>query len=267
MELPVGSSGRDAVTIARACAERAVEQIRTSFRRVTVTAKGDKNVVTEADVAVERLVTAILREEFPSHVVLSEEEASGSWSDEWMWVCDPIDGTKNFSQGIPHFGFSIALCYGGMPVLGLTVHPLLGWEVLAVQGQGCTFNGEPTSVSSRQSIRESVLSFDLGYDSAAGAAQLALAASIWPNVQSVRITGSATLGFAYVAAGLWDAYSHADLCPWDIAAGLILVTEAGGLISAMDGLPADLHTRHSVAGAPAVQRELISIVQARAARA
>ena len=267
MELPVGSSGHDAVTVARACAERAVEQIRTSFGKVTVTAKGDKNVVTEADVAVERLVTAILRKEFPSHVVLSEEEASGSWSDEWMWVCDPIDGTKNFSQGIPHFGFSLALCHGGQPTLGLTVHPLLGWEVLAVAGQGCTFNGAPARVSARQSIRESVLSFDLGYDGSAGAEQLALASSIWPNVQSVRITGSATLGFAYVAAGLWDAYIHADLSPWDVAAGLVLVSEAGGIVTAADGATANLHTRRAVAGTPAVQRELLSVVRARGAGA
>lgn len=267
MQLPVASSGLDAVAVARLCAARAVEQILASFGRVTVTSKGDKNVVTEADVAVERLVTAILQEQFPDHAVLSEEEASGSWSENWMWVCDPIDGTKNFSQGIPHFGFSLALCFAGNPLLGLTAHPLLGWEVLAVAGQGCTFNGAPARVSARQTIRESVLSFDLGYDGAAGTAQLAVAASIWPDVQSLRITGSATLGFAYVAAGLWDAYTHADLSPWDIAAGLVLVSEAGGLVTAADGSAADLHTRRAIAGTPAVQRELQSIVQARAASA
>jgi myo-inositol-1(or 4)-monophosphatase len=261
VELPAGRSGKDAIAVARGAAEEAVGLIRDHFRNVTITAKGNRNVVTDADIAVERAVTALLRREFPEHALLSEEEAAEGWSDEWMWVCDPIDGTKNFSQGIPHFGFSLALCHGGMPVLGLTVHPLLGWEVLAVRGQGCTFNGMPARVSQKRSIGESVVAIDLGYDSEAGRRQLELARAIWPAPQAVRIAGSATLGFAYAATGTWEVYTHADLNPWDIAAGIVLVEEAGGVITARDGGPAALQTRAAVAGAAGVHAEILDVVR------
>jgi myo-inositol-1(or 4)-monophosphatase len=261
MELPSAASGASALDIARDAAALAQEIIREHFRRATVTAKGNRNVVTEADVAVERAVTALLQREFPGHAILAEEEGTGGWSDGWMWVCDPIDGTKNFSQGIPHFAFSLALCHGGKPVLGLTTHPLLGWEFAAWKDGGCWFNGTLTSVSTKGKLSDAVFAIDLGYDNAAGLAQLDLVRASWPAPQSVRVSGSAALGFAYVAAGLWDVYVHGDLNAWDVAAGIVLVEEAGGVITRRDGGPVSLQSRTAIAGTPGVHRDVTAIAR------
>ncbi len=255
--LPAGSSGASAVAVARACAAAACAEIRARFGAASVGSKGNRNIVTEADFAAERAAMAVLAREFPAHAILAEETASAGWSDGWMWVCDPIDGTKNFAQGIPHFAFSLALCHGGEPQLGLTVHPLLEWEFLAVAGQGCTFNGERVYGSGRTALGECVVAIDLGFDSARGQRQLALAADLWSRVQGVRVSGSAALGFAYVAAGLWDVYAHAQLSPWDSAAGLLLVREAGGVATTYQGQPAGLRDEAVLAGMRGPQAEML----------
>ncbi len=258
-QLPTGASGATAVDVARRCAAAAEVLIREHFGRTHIQFKGHRDVVTEADVAVERAVLAILAEEFPDHAILSEETASDGWSDGWMWVCDTIDGTRNFAQGLPHFAFSLALCHGGQPVLGLTTQPLLGWEFLAARGQGLTLNGKPAAVSQRTALRESVVALDLAFDSAVGASQLDLARALWTGVQGIRVSGSAALGFAYAAAGLWDAYVHRGLKPWDVAAGIILVEEGGGAVTAMGGQPIDIRAVEAAAGAPPVVRELLAL--------
>ena len=258
IELPLAVSGATAVDVARACSRVACESIRAHFGKATVGVKGNRNIVTEADVATERAVMAILRAEYPDHAILAEETASGSWSDGWMWVCDPIDGTKNFAQGIPHFAFSLALCFGGDPVLGLTSHPLLDWEFLAVADQGTTYNGERVHGSGRTELRECVVAIDLGFDGERGQQQLALAAGLWADVQGIRTSGSAALGFAYVAAGLWDVYVHAQLSPWDSAAGLVLAREAGCIATSFAGAHATLRDEGVVVGMPGPQASVVA---------
>ncbi len=257
--LPVGASGATAIEVARRCAAAAEKLVREYFGHTQIAFKGHRDVVTEADVAVERSILAILGDEFPAHAILSEETASDSWSDDWMWVCDPIDGTRNFSQGLPHFAFSLALCHGGLPVLGLTTQPLLGWEFLATRGGGLTLNGEPAAVSQRRTLAESVVSLDLAFDSNVGAAQLELARALWLGVQGIRVSGSAALGFAYAAAGLWDVYVHRSLKPWDVAAGIILVEEAGGSVTGMRGEAVDIRSIEAVGGTPPVVAELLAL--------
>jgi fructose-1,6-bisphosphatase/inositol monophosphatase family enzyme len=260
-ELPASASGVDAVAVARACAAASCEVIRAHFRNVSIGVKGNRNIVTEADVASERATIAVLAREFPGHAILAEETASEVSAGGWMWVCDPIDGTKNFAQGIPHFAYSLALCHDGEPMLGLTVHPLLGWEFLAVTGRGCTYDGTRCAVSGRPAIGESVIAIDLGFDTARGARQLELATRAWAGgAQSIRVSGSAALGFAYVAAGIWDGYVHAQLSPWDIAAGIVLVREAGGLVTGTRGERASLGTEGAIAGTPAVHAEVLRLV-------
>jgi myo-inositol-1(or 4)-monophosphatase len=210
--------------------------MRDGFGQVSVSAtKGRGNVLTETDLAVEAATLGILRDAFPSHSILSEESAADTRSDGWLWVVDPIDGTKNFSRGIPHFCFSIALCWQGEPVVGLVSHPLLDQEIAAVKGEGCTVNGVPAAVTTSGTVYESVVAIDLGYDDVRAAMQLEVARRLWPGMQSLRVMGSAALGLAYVAAGRWDIFLHADLQPWDLAAGLLLVREAGGVVMDRDG--------------------------------
>ncbi len=253
--LPTSADRRTAVEVARACATAAEAIIRQNFGRAAAHAKGAsaRDLVTETDGAVERAIVAVLRGAFPEHAILAEESATDVWSDGWMWVCDPIDGTRNFSQGIPHIGFSLALCHGGEPMLGLITHPLLGWEYLATAGNGCTFNGEPCSASAKAALAGCIVGIDLGYDPAGGAEQLALAQWVWPEITSIRTSGSAALGFAFVASGQWDIYVHRELKPWDSAAGLLLVREAGGSVVDQSSLArSTIRSAEVIASAPGV---------------
>ncbi len=191
--------------------------------------------------------------------MLSEETAADTRSDGWMWIVDPLDGTKNFSRGIPHFAFTIALCFQREPVLGLTAHPLLRDSVLAIKGQGTTLNGHPVRVTDCAAVLDAVVAVDLGYNDARAGQQLATASHLWPGMQALRVTGSAALGFAYLAGGKWDIYLHSDLEPWDVAAGLILVREAGGVVLQRDGAPATIESRAVAAAAPAVYADFVAL--------
>jgi fructose-1,6-bisphosphatase/inositol monophosphatase family enzyme len=262
--LPTGASGRPARDVARACATEAGQIIRDGFGQVVVAAtKGRGNVVTDTDFAAERAVAEILRGEFPDHAILSEETASTTRSDGWMWVVDPLDGTKNFSRGIPHFAFNIALCFDGRPLLALTSQPLLGEEFLAVAGEGCTLNGVAAHVSDRETVADSVFAMDLGYDDDRARRQIELALQLWPGMQSLRIPGSAALGFAYVAAGRYDLFLHANLFPWDVAAGILLVREAGGTITDRDGDEISIYSEGAIAATPAVHADFRALAGAR----
>ena len=172
-------------------------------------------------------------------------------------MVDPLDGTHNFSQGIPYFCVSIALCYGSEPLLGLTFDPVRGEEFLASRGGGLTVNGQPARSSTAPSLKASVLGADLGYDDRRAAQMLGLLQEVWPGVQSVRIPGSAALGLAYAACGRFDLFLHHMLYPWDVAAGIVLVAEGGGAIHDRDGGPIGLHSQGVVAGAPAAVAEFL----------
>lgn len=260
MDLPVSRSGADATAVALQCAGAANSIIRAGYGQTALAGvKGRGNVVTETDLAVERAVTAILSQEFPAHAVLSEETAAGTRSDGWMWIVDPLDGTKNFSRGIPHFAFTIALCFASEPMIGLTTHPLLGDTFLASQGQGTTLNGRAVTVTGCATVQDAVVAVDLGYNDTRAAQQLATASHLWPGMQSLRVPGSAALGFAYLAAGKWDIYLHSDLEPWDVAAGLILVREAGGVVWQRDGAPATIESRAVAAATPGVYADFVRL--------
>jgi fructose-1,6-bisphosphatase/inositol monophosphatase family enzyme len=260
VDLPVSSSGADATAIALRCADVANRIIQEGYGQAAVAGvKGRGNVVTETDLAVERAITGILAREFPAHAVLSEETAAGTRSDGWMWIVDPLDGTKNFSRGIPHFAFTIALCFDSEPVIGLTTHPLLRDTYLAIHGQGTTLNGHRVTVTDCATVMDAVVAVDMGYDAARARQQLATAMHLWPGMQSLRVPGSAALGFAYLAAGKWDIYLHSDLEPWDVAAGLILVREAGGVVMQRDGAPATIQSRAVAAATPGVYADFVKL--------
>lgn len=262
MELPVSKSGKTAAEVAELAAMAARKVIMDGFGKAAVSGvKGRGNVVTETDLASEQAVMAVLREHFPEHAILSEETAATTRDPGWMWVVDPIDGTKNFAQGIPHFGFNLALCYESKPVLAVADHPVLEQLYVAVEGQGTRVNGVPVRVSSAARVADSVVAFDMGYDAERAARQLTLASHLWPGMQTFRVSGSAALGFAFLAAGKWDIYVHSDLQPWDVAAGLLLVSEAGGIVTNRDGSPATIESRAVVAATPGVHADFLRLAQ------
>ncbi len=215
--------------------------------------------MTQYDVAVEREVSSLLRQAFPGHRLLGEETADSTPAEGYVWVIDPIDGTKNFASGIPFFCFNLALTLDAEPVLGLTLDPIRDELFYAEKGGGLTVNGRPTAASSKNTVQESVLALDLGYDDAAGKQQLAFAHHLYPGLQSLRIPGCAALGLAYAASGRYDCFCHPYLFPWDSAAGLLLVAEGGGVVTTRDGAPAGIFDRAVVAGGAGAQADFLRL--------
>jgi len=270
VELPDSASGRSAEEIAREAARLAREIILPRFQQmqggspIEKVSKGRGNYVTETDLMCEEAVLGLLRREFPEHKLLAEAtaEAVEDWQTGWLWVIDPLDGTGNFARGIPTFAFNIALCWNGRPVVGLTDHIVSGDEFIACEGGGLFINGVRTTVSPQVILGESVTGFGLGYDYERAGAMLHLLSSVWPAVQMLQNIGSAALGLAYAASGRFDLYIHHYVFPWDIAAGIVQVREAGGLILDRDGGEIGLYSEGLIAGAPGPVREFLEMAGA-----
>src|SRR3990172_1534729 len=172
-ELPLSASGRTAAEVARACAREAGRIAMAAFgARQDVLVKGRGNFLTETDLAAERAILALLREEYPDHAVLAEETAGQAPRDGWLWVVDPLDGTHNFSRGIPYFATNIALCHDGEALLGLTYAPATGEEFFAQRGAGLTVNGQRARVSAARRLAGCGVGGGFGYDEAPPAPQL-----------------------------------------------------------------------------------------------
>jgi myo-inositol-1(or 4)-monophosphatase len=262
-DLPVSAHGKTAAEVARLCAREAGRIAMIAYGgRQEVQVKGRGNFLTETDLAAQRAVIEVLRVEYPEHEVLAEEAAAKPMGEGWMWVVDPLDGTHNFSRGIPYFAFSIALCREREPLLGLTYSPATGDEFFAEKGRGLTVNGAPARASATARLSGCVLGVDLGYDDARAARMLEMVAEVWP-VQSVRVMGSAALGLAYAACGRYDLFLHHFLYPWDVAAGIVLVREGGGTIVDRDGGAVRIDSEGVIAGAPVAVEEMLSLARGR----
>lgn len=256
--LPLATSGLTALEVARHCAGEAGERALARFRRPQeVTVKGRGNLLTETDLEIEALIHTELAREFPQHRVLSEETAADTDSAGWVWVVDPIDGTRNFVSGIPFFCVNIALCHDGEPVVAVTYDPNHDEAFWAERGRGAWVNDRPARVSAQTSVQASVFGVDLGYDDDLGEQLLRLMNELFPRVQAIRIPGSAALGIAYAACGRYDIFVHRFLFPWDVAAGILLVRESGGTVTDSDGSPAAISSRGIIAAGPDVHADFL----------
>jgi myo-inositol-1(or 4)-monophosphatase len=207
-----------------------------------ITYKGPSDIVTDVDLAAEKAILDLVRAEFPDFGILSEESEPILADSDFTWVIDPLDGTRNYANGIPHYCTLIALLKGGEPVLAVSHDPARHETFTAQTGSGAFLNGQSISVSSRRSLGEALLSCDLGYvDEKAGLA-LDMIRALWPGMLSLRLLGSAGLGLAYAAAGRVDLFFHHSLSPWDVAGGLLLLREAGGEVVDRQGKRADLYS-------------------------
>jgi myo-inositol-1(or 4)-monophosphatase len=259
-DAPLSSSGATAMDIAWRCARAAGDLALVRFRTPhAIGIKGHRNIVAEADVEAELRIKAILATEYPSHKILSEETAADTdASSGWTWVIDPIDGTKNYSIGVPFWCVNVALCLDAEPVVALTWDAVHEEGFHATTGDGAFVNDERFFASAQPDVFSAVLGFDLGYDDARGSRQLALMQRIFPDVQGIRMTGSAALGLAYAACGRIDLYTHVNISPWDIAAGILLVREAGGVATERDGSPMRITSRTFAAGGKHVHADFMS---------
>jgi myo-inositol-1(or 4)-monophosphatase len=227
-----------------------------------VSLKGPRNFVTAADRRAEEIVREELAKARPDYGFLGEEGGDRAGADaSHRWIVDPLDGTTNFLHGIPHFAVSIALERGGAIVAGVTYNPANDDLFVAERGKGAFLNDRRIRVAARKTLAEAVVACGLPHY---GRGDLAVArneiAAAQQHFAGLRRFGAATLDLAWIAAGRFDAYWERDLSPWDIAAGLILVREAGGFITDLDGGDATLTKGDVAAGNDTMHRELLRLL-------
>ncbi len=225
------------------------------FRKLdpaSITEKTKNDVVSEADRAAEAAIREELESRFPQYGFVGEEGGSHG-SAQIRWIVDPLDGTLNFVQGFPHWCVSVALWDAEGPVVGCVLDPLRNDCFLAVRGQGATWNGKPMRVSKQVGLDGAFLAtgfaFQLGERWSAFNAALG---RVFPHAKGIRRAGSAALDLAHVACGIFDGYFELGLKPWDIAAGALLVQEAGGVITDWEGGQTWFESGNLVAGTPGV---------------
>jgi myo-inositol-1(or 4)-monophosphatase len=201
--------------------------------------KGTIDLVTEVDVAVERMFRAMVAERFPEHAVLGEEMGGSATAPAGpCWVFDPIDGTTNFAHGLPIFCSSLALEIDGAAVVGAVYDPTRKELFTAEKGGGASLNGRPIATSSAETLVDAMLVTGFPYDVHNRVQEIVgLFAAFVAEARAVRRLGSAAIDLCYVAAGRMDGFWERDLKPWDIAAGALIVSEAGGTVTNMAGEP------------------------------
>jgi myo-inositol-1(or 4)-monophosphatase len=205
--------------------------------------KSMRDVVTEADYMVDSLFTQALEKKYPHHSILAEESGQHQGTSEWTWIIDPIDGTVNFSRGMPLWGINVAIMHHETVMAALIYLPALEEIYTAIKGAGAFLNDHPTHVSATRTLQDFVVSngdFNVGEVfgmEALNQDNLASYQRQLPAVQRVKCMGSAAVESAWVASGKLDAYIMNCSYPWDIAPGSLLVAEAGGSVSALNGDP------------------------------
>lgn len=223
--------------------------------------KGENDFVTAADHESEDAVVAEIRRSFPHHSILAEERGAMGGASECEWVIDPLDGTTNFLQGLPVFCVSVACHRAGEVLAGAVYEPLLDRMFAAARGHGATLDGKRIRVTDRPGLDGAFLA--TGYPFRAhGALDRYLGAfrEIFLDVRAIRRCGAAALDLAHTAAGVYDGFFEFRLSPWDIAAGVLLIREAGGVITDLDGGERFFEHGNVVAGGPGVQPALRAAV-------
>ncbi len=232
---------------------------------LSVTHKRLNDLVSEVDRNSEQAIVQAVMQEFPSHSILAEEGGSNPAGEgsNTQWIIDPLDGTTNFLHGFDHFAVSVGVVHDGQLVAGVVFDPVRGHCFEARRGAGAFLNGQRLHVTDRSGLVEALVSTGLPYPAAPDApAYFRILDHVWRGCRNVRRPGAAALDLAYVAAGFLDGFFEFALLPWDIAAGSLLVQEAGGCISDLHGGADFLRHGYIAAGTPAVHRDLLGAVQA-----
>lgn len=210
-------------------------------RRITVREKSRANLVTEADEAAQHAIHEFIRTRYPDHHFLGEENLSSTAGDsQYRWVIDPLDGTTNYVHGFPYYAVSIGLERDRELIAGVIYDPTRDEMFAAVRGQGATLNGERIASSMIDALGRSMVMASLPVAVTSDDPAVGRFLRVMPYVQSVQRTGSAALNLAYVACGRIEAFWSTSLKPWDVAAGVLILREAGGRATRLDGRPLDI---------------------------
>jgi myo-inositol-1(or 4)-monophosphatase len=227
--------------------------------------KGTIDLVTEVDLECERMCRVLLAERFPDHDVLAEELSSGSGEpgrSPYRWVFDPIDGTTNYAHGLPIFCASLALEVEGRAEVGAVYDPTRRELFTAERGQGAYLNGTPLTVSTATELVDSLLVTGFPYDMHKQSRDIVdLFGAFLGRARAVRRLGSAALDLCYVASGRFEGFWEQHLQPWDVAAGALIASEAGGRITGMDGSPFNPDAAHLVASNGRIHDQMLSLIR------
>ncbi len=226
-----------------------------------VSFKGEIDLVTEADRQSERFLIDRIRSAFPDHDILSEESPPLSTGADYRWIIDPLDGTTNYAHGFPFFCVSIALERKGVVVLGVIFDPLRDELFTAERGMGAFLNTQPLRVSQRTRLSDSLLATGFPYDIRVNPDNnLNHFGNMALRARAIRRAGSAALDLAFLAAGRFDGFWELRLHPWDTAAGTLLVTEAGGLVTDLDGSTYHLESPAVVASNSFIHQDMLTVI-------
>ena len=228
--------------------------------RLTVTKKGPADFVSEVDRMAEAAIIGVLREAYPDHAFLGEEGGAVGES-EFQWIIDPIDGTTNFLHGFPVYCTSIALAHKGVVTQAVIYDPVRNDLFTATRGSGAFLNDRRIRVSQETRMEDALIGSGFPFSSMEHQERyLRMFAEVMRKSAGIRRPGSAALDLACVAAGRYDGFWELGLKPWDMAAGTLLIQEAGGLVSDLEGEDRFLQTGHVVAGNPKIFAQLLPMV-------
>ena len=251
------------LNIAVKAARRAGSIINRATRNLDIVAVKEKaanDFVSEVDRAAEESIIRMLHEAYPGHAILAEESGASGES-EYQWIIDPLDGTTNFLHGFPQYAVAIALRHRGIVTQAVIYDPARNDLFTASRGHGAYVNDQRMRVSKRDTLKASLLGTGFPFRQLEHLdVYLATLRHMMSNAAGVRRTGAATLDLAYVAAGRLDGFWEFGLSPWDMAAGALLITEAGGLVGDLSGENRYLETGNIIAGNPKVFVELLKAI-------
>ena len=233
--------------------------------RARISTKGDIDLVTEADLAAEKLIIERIRSHYPRHAILAEESGASVEVDagksDWKWIIDPLDGTTNYAHGYPCFCVSIAVERAGQIELGVVYDPTRDELFAAERGQGATLNERPIRVSTIADLNSAMLCTGFPYNVRERPDFAREFINFTMTAQAVRRDGSAALDLAYLACGRFDGFWEDGLNAWDIAAGLILIEEAGGRVTDFCGAPLSIYTPKVLATNGLVHEAMMGVLR------
>ncbi len=228
---------------------------------LTVQHKGQHDYVSEVDKMAEQAIVETLLEAYPDHAILAEE-GGAQGNSEYVWIIDPLDGTTNFLHGLPQFAVSIALQHKGLLSQAVVYDPTRNELYTATRGRGAYLNDRRLRVSKQTRMEDALIGTGFPYnDYSFLESYLKIFQDLVRKVAGVRRPGAASLDLAYVAAGRYDGFWEAGLKPWDIAAGMLLIQEAGGLVTDFAGGENVLESGNIVGGSPKIFGQLLNIIQ------
>jgi len=233
------------------------------LERVQVNSKAPNDFVTEVDHAAEAAIIDTLLTAYPGHGILAEESgtARGARDSEYVWIIDPLDGTTNFIHGLPTYAVSIGLAFRNQIQQAVVYDPARNDLFFASKGRGAFLNDKRLRVSKRTRMADALIGTGFPFRKGDDLAHyLRILETVMKSCAGVRRPGAAALDLCYVAAGWYDAFFETGLSPWDVAAGSLIVTEAGGLVGNFTGEAEFLHQREVVAGSPKIYGQLVQML-------